>query len=129
MGRKKRQAPDVEHIGKTIVSIQFEPFDDSDPFAKRADQRELLIGEYLAKKAEMIADAPVGDDGNKRLGASAIEKMNSREVAGMWLRNYGANAWKAYQALMDRNARRQYQKRWPEVGIILRQHCNRALPL
>jgi hypothetical protein len=88
-----------------------------------AQQREVLIAEYLAKKAVLIADAPENEQGRKVMKAQNVAKMTGREAAGMYLRVYGANALRAFNAMMDRTARRRYEKTFPGVGDLLRRHC------
>jgi hypothetical protein len=120
MRSNKRQAPDAERIAKAIHAIPFRDFQSPDLLK---DEREKLIGEYLAKKATLIADADERPDGTKVVGPEALGKMNGRQAAGMYLRTYGANALKAFNVLLDRPARRRYQKQFPGIGDLLRKHC------
>jgi hypothetical protein len=120
MRSKKRQPPETERIATAVAAIPFGPFGEPDPMK---DERETLIGEYLAKKAQLLADAPEGADGSKVLTPAAIGQFNGRQAAGMYLRMYGSNALKAFNVLLDRTARRKYQKQYPGVGELLRKHC------
>ena len=107
-------------IAQAAVSIGHKPFE---PGSHLEQDREALIGEYLAKKAAIMADCPQTDEGQKMLHPRMLAGMNGREAAGMFLRTYGANALRAFNALMDRPARRRYEKTFPGVGDLLRKHC------
>jgi len=119
MRSTKRQQGAPEHIARTIGAIPYREFDDGPVMA---EQREVLIAEYLAKKAVLIANAPEDEQGRK-VSAQMLAKMTGREAAGMFFRVYGANALRAFNAMMDRTARRRYEKTFPGVGDLLRRHC------
>jgi hypothetical protein len=110
----------IEHIAKAMHAVPFKPFD---PGAPLFEEREQIIGEYLARKARMKAEAPVREDGSKVISPKAVLAMSAREQAGMYLRVYGANALRAFQTILPRTQRRDFEKRNPGFTELLRKHC------
>lgn len=119
--RKTSPVPTVHQVASAITSVPHKPFPETtSPLAK---ERDVLIGEYLAAKAKIIASAVLADDGRKVVPPEVVRSMTAREHVGMYLRTYGANGLRAFLAALPRGQRRAFEKDHAGFTALLRKHC------
>jgi len=120
MSKRKFMPPNPDVFAKRLAQASFKEL----PKDALSPEREQIIAEYLAQKARMKATAKVSGDGARRIGPEQMAGMTARHQVGAYLREYGANALQVYLSVTDRLHRRQFEKRFPGFGALLRRMCS-----